>query len=291
MVTRRSFLGSALGGAVAGAGVGTYDLWAAGALAWPGPIGLEIYTVRDQYAKDPAGVLKQIAAVGYREVEISPSAMSASLKSDLRAAGLTAPSGYFEDPKTFEEWKKALEMGKDYELRYVVVGDNPRLNAEAWKRRADFYSQCGALASSAGMQFCYHAHFNEFAQTDNSCGYDIMLAQCEAKHLKIEMDVFWAVYAGVDPVTYFHRYPGRFPLLHIKDLYKNVAVDPHESPADDGPNPFAPVGQGKIDWARIFAHAGEAGAQHIFVEQDRCNMPPLEAIKISFNYLKNLHLT
>jgi len=140
------------------------------------------------------------------------------------------------------------------------------------------------------MQFCYHAHFHEFARVDNTCGYDIMLTRCDAKLLKMEMDVFWAVYAGVDPVSYFQRYPGRFPLLHIKDLKKGYKGSTTESPSDKGPNPFFPVGQGSIDWQKIFAHASQAGTQHIFVEQDRSDVPPLEAIKISFDYLKNLHL-
>ncbi len=291
MLTRRDFLGSVLGGVAAATGSGDRDLWAAGRLAWPGPIGLQPYTVRDMYAKDPAGTLKQIAAVGYKEVEIGSSVISNSLKSDLRAAGLTAPSGYFDVPKTIEDWKKTVDAAKNYGLRYLVVGDNPRLDAESWKRRADLFTQCGTLSLGAGMQFCYHAHFNEFARVDDTCGYDIMLTRCEPKLLKMEMDIFWVTYAGADPLHYFRLHPGRFTLLHIKDLYKDVAVNPHESPADEGPNPFAPVGQGKIDWQKIFAHAGEAGTKHIFVEQDRCNMPPLEAIKISFNYLKNLRLS
>jgi len=291
MLTRRSFLGSMAGGMAAAVGVSDRDLWAAMRVAWPGPIGLELYTVRELFAKDPAGTLKQVAAAGYKEVEISPGIKPASLNPDLRAAGLAALSGYFEAPKTIEDWKKTVDMGKNYGLRYLVVGDNPRLDAEAWKRRADLFSQCGTLSLAAGMQFCYHAHFNEFARTDNTCGYDIMLTRCDPKVLKMEMDIFWVVYAGVDPLHYFKLHPGRFPLLHIKDLYKDVAVNPHESPAENGPNPFAPVGQGKIDWAKIFAHVGEAGAKHIYTEQDRCNMPSLEAIKISFDYLKNLRLS
>lgn len=289
MSTRRNFLGKLLAGAAAGAG--NPKLWAAGRLAWPRPIGLELYTVRELFAQDPAGTLKQVAATGYKEVEIGPTVKPASLIPDLRAAGLTAPSGYFEVPKTIDDWKKTVDAGKSYGVRYLVVGDNPRLDAEAWKRRADLFNQCGTLSHSAGIQFCYHAHFHEFESIDGTTGYDTMLTRCDAKLLKMEMDVFWATYAGVDPLHYFHLYPGRFPLLHIKDLYKDVAVNPHEDPPDNGPNPFAPVGQGKIDWPKIFAHVGEAGTKHIFVEQDRCNMPPLEAIKISFHYLKNLNLS
>jgi sugar phosphate isomerase/epimerase len=291
MLTRRNFLGSALGGIAAASGVGDRDLWAAGRLAWPGPIGLQIYTVRALFAKDPAGTLKQVAAAGYKEVELSLTVKPDLLNPELRATGLTLPSGHVGVPKTIEDWKKTVEVAKSYGLHYLVVGDNPRLDAEAWNRRADLFNQCGTLSLAAGMQFCYHAHYNEFASIGKTCGYDIMLTRCDPKFLKMELDIFWITYAGADPLHYFRLYPGRFPMLHIKDLYKDVAVNPHESPADEGPNPFAPVGQGKIDWPKIFAHAGEAGTKHIFVEQDRCNMPPLEAIKISFDYLKNLRLS
>jgi sugar phosphate isomerase/epimerase len=266
-------------------------LWAVGRLAWPGPIGLQLYTVRALFAKDPAGILKQVAAVGYKEVEFSLSAQAALTKPALNAAGLSAPSGHLGVPKTLEDWKKGLDVAQGYGVQYIVVGDNPRLDAEAWKRRADLFNQCGELSLRAGMQFCYHAHYNEFATTGDTCGYDIMLTRCEPKFLQMEMDIFWVTYAGADPLHYFRLHPGRFPLLHIKDLYKDVPVNPHESPRENGPNPFAPVGQGKIDWPRIFAHVEEAGTKHIFTEQDRCNMPPLEAIKISFDYLKNLRLS
>jgi len=287
VMTRRNLL-KTLGGVTALAA--SSKLRAADRLAWDKPIGLELFTVRDLLAKDPTGALRQVAAVGFKEVEIAPGVKPAELKSGLRAAGLTAPSGYFDAPKSVEDWKKTVDAGVDFGLRYLVVGDNPQLSVDAWRRRAELFNQCGTLSQTAGIQLCYHAHYSEFARTDNTCGYDIMLTRCDSKLLKMEMDVFWATYAGVDPLHYFRRYPGRFPLLHIKDLYRDVAVNPHESPRDDGPNPFAPVGQGKIDWHKIFAHAAEAGTKHIYVEQDRCNMPPLEAIKISFDYLKNLRL-
>jgi len=287
MLTRRDLL-KTLGGATA---LATHSrIWAAGHLAWEKPIGLETYTVRDLFAKDPAGTLKQVAAVGYKEVEFSPSIKPALMNSCLRDAGLTAVSGYVDSPKSADDWKKTVDTARNYEFHYIVVGDNPRIDAEAWKHRADLYNQCGKIAHDAGMQFCYHAHYNEYARVAGTSGYDIMLTRCDPKLLKMEMDIFWATYAGVDPLHYWRLHPGRFPLLHVKDLYKNVAVNPHEDPPTNGPNPFAPVGQGKIDWTRLFAHVGEAGTEHIFVEQDICNMPPLEAIKTSFDYLKNLRL-
>ena len=117
-----------------------------------------------------------------------------------------------------------------------------------------------------------------------------MLARCDPKLLKMEMDVFWAIYAGQDPLDYFQKYPGRFPLLHVKDFKPGFPTSTSDFPYDSGPNPFAPLGEGRIDWVKIFAHASQAGAQHVFVEQDRCDASPFDAIRTSFNYLKNLRL-
>ncbi len=288
MLTRRRFLGNALGAAAASAALG--DALAAGRLAWTKPIGLEIYTVREMFAKDPAKTLKDVAAAGYREVEVGPGVKPEKLNVDLRAAGLNAPSGYFDQPKNLDDWKKSVEIAHSYGLRYIVVGDNPVLTADEWKKRAELYNECGKASLDAGMQFCYHAHFHEFADLNGTCGYDILLTHCDPKLLKMEMDIFWVEYAGKDPLPYWKRYPGRFPLLHIKDLRKGVTIHHQESPPEHGPNPFAPVGQGTIDWPKIFAHVREAGAQHIFVEQDQCNLPVLEAIKISYEYLRKLRV-
>lgn len=294
MLTRRQFLEKTLEGISTGAAavrtIAGTEAWGAGQLAWPKPVGLEIYTVRQAYAKDPAGTLKKVGEAGYREVEITTEVPAETLKGYLRAANLTAPSTYPEAPKDLDDWKKTIDHVHPYGFRYIVVGDNPKMDADAWKRRADLFNECGKLAQSAGLQFCYHAHYHEFAALNGTSGYDIMLTRCDPKLLKMEMDVFWATYAGQDPIAYFQKYPGRFPLLHIKDFKRGFPTSTSDFPYDSGPNPFAPAGQGRIDWRRIFAHARQAGVQHIFVEQDRCDGSPFEAIKISFDYLRNLRL-
>ncbi|MGH9447084.1 MAG: sugar phosphate isomerase/epimerase family protein, partial [Terriglobia bacterium] len=202
MLTRRQFLEKTVQGVSAVAAITASEAWGAGQLAWPGPIGLEIYTVREEFAKNPAGTLKRVGATGYREVEIPPEIPAARLKAYLSAANLTAPSTYYpEVPKDLESWKKALDQVRPYGFRYIVVGDNPQLGAAAWKRRAELFNKCGRLARRAGLQFCYHAHFHEFAPLGNTCGYDIMLTECDPKFLKMEMDVFWVTYAGQDPIA------------------------------------------------------------------------------------------
>jgi sugar phosphate isomerase/epimerase len=280
LMTRRSlFKALALAGAVGG----NSSVWPEGPLAWNRPIGLELFTLRSLFSTHPAKILNRVAEIGFREIEFSPEIDAARMNSYLHDAGLTAPSSYVGTPKTIGEWKITVDAMHAYGIQYIVIGDNPVLDAEGWNRRAELYNRCGSIARDAGMQLCYHPHYNEYASIGDTSGCEILLTRCDAKLVNMEMDIFWATYAGIDPLSYWQRYPGRFPLLHVKDLYANVAIDPHQSPDPNGPNPFAPVGQGKIDWAKIFAHAGEAGVKHLFVEQDRCNMPPLEAIKSSFD--------
>ncbi|MGH9454334.1 MAG: sugar phosphate isomerase/epimerase family protein [Terriglobia bacterium] len=295
MLTRRDFLQKTITGFAAGAAVSAGGLWADGKLAWPKPIGLQLYTVRDQYRQDAEGTLKKVGAIGYREVDLAgflpPHLPPATLKSYLRAANLKPISDYLGMPKTADDWKKSVDEAHANGVSYIVTGNTDRIDAEAWKRLADLFNQCGKLSAAAGLQFAYHNHIREFERLGNTSGYEILLTRCDPKLVKMEMDIFWITYSGVDPLPYFKRFPGRFPLLHIKDMKKGITVNPNEFPPENGPNPFAPVGQGRIDWPKIFAHVGQAGTKHIFVEQDRCDGSPFDALKTSFKYLKNLRLS
>ena len=295
MLTRRDFLGKTIQGVAAGTALGATRLQAAEKPAWTKPIGLEMYTVRDLFSKDPAGTLKKVAEAGYGEVEVagflSPNTPPETIKGYLNDANLTAPSAYFGMPKTADDWKKYAGEARTMGLKYMVTGNTDRIDADGWRRLAILFADCGKMSADVGTTFCYHNHIREFEELGTTTGYEILLTRCDPNVVKMEMDVFWMVYGGQDPLTYFQRYPGRYPLLHIKDIKKGVAGSKTEFPSDKGPNPFAPVGQGRINWKQIFAHAGQAGAEHIFVEQDRCDVPPLEAIKTSAEYLKNLRLS
>jgi sugar phosphate isomerase/epimerase len=292
---RRDFLKKTLGAAALGAAIEDGTAMAADGLAWTKPIGLELYTVRHLFAKTPKETLKDVADAGYREVEAAvflPMNLSeADFKRAITADGLANPSGFVDMPKTTDDWKKSVEQAHGFGWKYMVTGYTDRADADGWKRLADLFNQCGKLSQAAGIQFCYHNHIREFEKLGSTIGYDILLENCEPALMKMEMDIFWITYSGFDPLPYFKSYPGRFPLLHIKDMKKDAVGSTMKFPSDSGPNPFAAVGQGKIDWAKIFAHAGEAGAKHIFVEQDRSDVPPLEAIKISFDYLRTLRLS
>jgi sugar phosphate isomerase/epimerase len=254
------------------------------------PIGLQLYTLRDQLDKDVEGTIKQVAAIGYRDVEIyslygkSP----ADFKKILTDNGVTASSGHYLLPVVKNEWDKKIEEAKTLGLQYMVIAildKEDRKSLDDYKKLADLFNKAGEATQKAGIQFCYHNHNFEFQKFGDTTAYDYLLKTLDPKLVKFEMDCFWVTHAGQDPVAYFKKYPGRFPLLHIKDM-KDKPAQTQELDAKMGL--FAPVGQGTINWKRIFASAKQAGVEHYYVEQDYCEIPPLDAVKISYEYLNKL---
>jgi sugar phosphate isomerase/epimerase len=256
------------------------------------PVGLQLYTLRDQLEKDVAGTIQQVAKIGYKDVEIysvygkSPAEFAKILGDN----GITASSGHYmlKDVKT--NWDHKVEDAKQLGLKYMVnaiLQPNEHKSFDDYKRLKDVFNKAGETTRKAGIQFCYHNHNFEFTTYGDTTAYDYLLKSVDPKLVKFEMDCFWVTHAGADPVAYFKQYPGRFPLLHIKDM-KDEPAPSHK--LDPRMGLFAPVGQGTIDWKRIFTAAKQGGMQHYFVEQDYCEQPPLEAVKISYEYLSKLNL-
>ncbi len=264
--------------------------------AWSGPIGLELYTVRHLFAHRPLPTLRAVHAAGYQLVEGDVTQMPApwqTIRRYLRESGLGMVStlAMQPNPGTPQQWEILMTQADPYHLRYFVTMNTSVHDAEGWKRIAARYNEAGKIAKKHGLQFCYHNHITEFIPTGGTTGYEILHRETDPELLQFEMDVFWITYAQQDPVAWFKRSPGRYPLLHIKDMKHHVpaAYNPHQFPR--GFDPFTEVGRGKINWARVFAHAPMAGVKHIFVEQDQtAPLSPLTAIKISYRYLRHLRV-
>jgi sugar phosphate isomerase/epimerase len=256
------------------------------------PVGLQLYTLRDQLDKDVAGTIKRLAAIGYQDAEIyslygkTPAEFTKILKDN----GLPASSGHYMLPDVKTNWQKHIDDAKALGLQYMVhaiLQSEDRKSFDDYKRLAELFNKAAEQTHKAGIQFCYHNHNFEFKKYGNTTAYDYLLAALDPKLVRFEMDCFWVTHAGQDPVAYFRKHPGRFPLLHIKDL-KDKPAPTQEFDAKMGL--FAPVGHGTIDWKRIFAAAPVGGMKHYYVEQDYCEQPPLEAVKMSYDYLHNLEV-
>jgi len=261
-------------------------------LDWAAPerriekIGLELYTVRDALAKDFEGTLAQVAKIGYKEVEFAGyfahipdfNPVPKRAREILDADGLSAPATHVPySALSPENWPKVIEASKILGHGYVV---NPSIDREVlkqpdgWKRAAETFNRAGEESQKAGIQFAYHNHVEEFKPAaDGKLPYDILLSESDPKLVKMEMDLGWAHEARIDPLKYFAQYPGRFPLVHVKDFDKNDMM--------------TEVGSGVIDWKAIFAKSDLAGIRHYFVEHDN-PMLPFMSIEKSYQYLEQL---
>jgi sugar phosphate isomerase/epimerase len=242
-------------------------------------IGLQLYTVRDEMKKDVEGTIARVAASGYTEVEFAGyfDKTPAEIRAMLDHHGLTAPSTHIGSIAP-DDWKKALDAAHVIGHSYIVFPWIPverRTGIDGYKKIAADFNRAAEQAKAAGLQFAYHNHDFEFAPVDGKLPYDVLLTETDPTLVQMEMDLYWITKGGQDPLTYFARWPGRFPLVHVKDSM---------GPPD---NKMADVGAGKIDWKRIFAKEQQAGIKHFFVEHDQ-PADPFASIRVSCDYLKRL---
>jgi sugar phosphate isomerase/epimerase len=259
-------------------------------------LGVQLYTVRTLLEKDFDGTLAAVAAIGYTEVEFAGyfKHPPEEVRDVLKRHRLTAPSAHIPyESLTGDAWTRAIDDARTIGHRYLVnawVEEPIRNQPDAWKRIAETYNRAGEVSKQAGIQFAYHNHNFEFAPRDDAGGklpYDFLLESCDPALVKMEMDLCWIASAGRDPLEYFRRYPGRFPMVHVKGLRK-IPASGAAAPIDSVVADMTAVGQeDTIDWKRIFAQARAAGIQHYFVEHDKPQQP-LESLKTSHAYLARL---
>ena len=251
----------------------------------PKAVGLQLYTLRKEISKSPEEVLKQVAQIGYKEVETFGYASGKyfgktpkELKDLLSGLGLTSPSGHYMPGNLRKDWDtivgEAAELGQKY-MACAYLFPNERKTIDDWKKIAEMFNKAGEETKKSGIQFAYHNHDFEFQPIDGQVPYDVLLKETDPELVKMELDLYWAYYAGKDPVEMFLNNPGRFPLMHFKDMAKTEKRE------------FAEVGTGSIDFQKILKNAKTAGLKHFYVEQDECKIAPMDAITISYrNVLK-----
>jgi sugar phosphate isomerase/epimerase len=292
---RRTFIETSIGAAAVFAG---RPSWVAASEHEIKKVGLQLYTVRGELKKDFDGTIGKVAATGYKEVEFAEDYGGHSPK-DVRALldknGLVSPSAHIRYDLIENKWPETLEAARVIGNGYLVCPwiDEKQRTADGYKRASELFNKAGEASQKAGIQFCYHNHSFEFAPSAATGGkllYDLLLEQTDPRLVKMEMDLGWISVAGKDPVSYFEKYPGRFPMVHVKD-YVN---DPNSTSSYAGATGsvefkgrLADVGKGIVDWKRIFAQSEIGGIKHYFVENDDAKTP-FEDIKISYAYLSGL---
>jgi sugar phosphate isomerase/epimerase len=262
-------------------------------------VGMQLYTVRDAMKTDFAGTIAKVASIGYKEMEFagyfnhSPGEVRAILDKN----GLTAPSCHVGYDVVEKKWPETIEAAHTIGHSFIVcpsIDKKQRSSAEGWKQVTELFNKAGEASKKAGIQFGYHNHWMEFApdaNLGNKLPYDYLLESTDANLVKMEMDLGWVSVAGQDPLAYFKRYPGRFPLVHVKDFKKLPQLTPQQLANFDSKeleaNDMTEPGSGVIDWKRIFSHADEAGIQHYFVEHD-APKDPFASLATSYKYLSTL---
>lgn len=254
------------------------------------PVGIQLYTVRDGMQANVEESLKKVADIGYKHLEL---------------AGYDNGKFYGYEPPVFKEMVEDLGMtviashtgveikGVDLVNAEAVARDHAqlgvkycvkpwlieerRISIDSYKQVAEELNTIGEVMKKYDIQFGYHNHDFEFDTVEGKIPYyDILVPETDPELVVMELDVYWATKAGQDPVEIFNRFPGRFGLLHVKDM------------DDTEEQYFAPVGTGVIDFERIFAAKEKAGMKYFFVEQDQTKIyTPFEAIEISYDNLTN----
>lgn len=303
-ISRRRFVALAASGVAAAAA--SDRGWAASSTP---PAGLELYTVGSDLEKDPQGTLKKVAAIGYREVEVSNLGKHAA--SEWRAwiheAGLRAPSALL--PFATEETGKILDEAEALGVEYVgsslflpktpsFTGKNAletinaatsSLTEDDFRKMAEMASGFGEKAKAVGLQYVYHNHNFEFRVLGSGVrGYDILLRETDPSVVKFEADCGWMKVGGADPVALLTQHADRYALVHIKD-FKNLTRPVTIFGAPDGPVPTE-LGRGSIDLLPIVKAARRIGVRHFYVEQEPpyVEMPPLEAAAADYATLHSL---
>jgi sugar phosphate isomerase/epimerase len=240
--------------------------------------GLQLYTLRDLMAASVADTLKLVACVGYTQLEFAGyfDQTPKQLKNIMDSEGLSAPSCHLPlevlQQNLDSVIEQALVMGHQY-LVLPYLNETQRQTLDQYKALAAFLNKAGERIKAAGLQLAYHNHDFEFFKLSDTVPYDVLLNETDSNLVQMELDLYWAVKAGLNPIDLFARQPGRFPLWHVKDMDK----------AGD----FADVGKGVIDFKSIFAKAGQSGLKHAFVERDQTDNR-IETIRQGFNGLNSL---
>ncbi|HSV74759.1 MAG TPA: sugar phosphate isomerase/epimerase [Chthonomonadales bacterium] len=245
------------------------------------PIAVQLYTLRDDAAKDFPAVLKQVAGLGYAGVELAGThgMAAADLKRLLDDLGLKAVGSHTGIEQLETELSAVLDYNEAIGNPYVVcpwMPEERRQSADGWKRAAETLAGIGEACQTRGMRLCYHNHAFEFERFNGATGLDILFGGAPAAALGSELDTYWVRYGGEDPVAYLRKLAGRVPLVHLKDML------------GDESRGFAEVGEGVMDWPTIAAEAGAAGAEWLIVEQDVCQRPPIESVEISLRNLRRM---
>lgn len=278
MISRRNMLAGA--GAVAALALADLQIKPAAA-AQVKAVGLQLYTVRDVFQKDPVGTLEAVARVGYREVEFGGGGYDgmdhAMLRKTMDRLGLTAPSAHIGYDALLNQFDQSVKMAKTLGASTVVLPymTDEHRTEQGWAAALPNFNRFAADLEKAGLGFAYHNHDFEFLNKPGGVSlYERFLKETDPALVKSELDLYWAAHAGEDLTAWIDRLGPRLYAFHVKDMRADRSM--------------AAVGQGTIDFASLFKLKGAAHVQHFYVENDQAPAPYIPDITTSFQTLRAL---
>lgn len=262
-LTRRRFLSLTAAGLVSAAGPVFARSATFAAKPLPSVRGLQLYTLRAQMAESVERTLAQVVAAGYRQVEFAGffGRTPSSIRHLLDGFGLTAPAAHFPVEQMEADFSAVLEQARALGSRYVVLPwlEPSRRTIRFYRQLPDRLNHWGELCRESGLRLAYHNHDFEFVARGGDVPYQLLLDGTDPELVYFEMDLYWMHRAGQQPLDFFERHPGRFPLWHLKDSTAAGAM--------------TEVGQGVIDFPRLLAKSDQAGLEFGFVERDDAGDP------------------
>ena len=257
-------------------------------------IGVQLWSVREDVKKDAKGTLAKLASYGYKEVESGNyqdgkfyGFDAKTFRTMLDDAGLKMTSGHAAvlptdlDSKMMisDRWKKAVENAKIVGQNYIInpwMNEPDRKTADSVKHLVDAYNKAAEYAHAQGLKFAYHNHNFEFNEVEGKKIYDYLLDGCDKNLVDFEMDIYWVVFANQNPIDWMEKHPGRFKLVHVKDMAKTEKRESIE------------VGNGSIDFNKIFEHKKTAGIEYYIVELEAYVTTPMQGVDLCLQNLKKL---
>ncbi len=244
------------------------------------PVALQLYTVRDELAKDFPGTLEKVAKMGYAGVEFAGyGGLSASdLKGHLERLGLMPVGSHVGLDLLEKDLDAVIAFSAELGSSYIVCPRAEIKDRASAEKHAALFNTFGEKVQGAGMEFCYHNHSHEFAKVDGGFALDLLFSKTDPSLVEIELDTCWIHAAGADPVAYVERYAGRCPVLHIKDIKADLKT-------------LTEVGAGVVNVKGIVGAAEKNAVEWLVVEQDACDKPSLESARISLENMRKMGLT
>lgn len=243
--------------------------------------GVQLYSFRDSMLKDPTKTLEEIAALGFKEIESAGSAKGyyygltpSQMGETCKRLGMKLTSGHVRLDAKFEQtMEDAVASGQEYLICSSMPSNGQTV--DNYKRVAEQFNKAGEACKKLGLKFGYHNHEYEFEAEKGQVLYDVLMDNTQPDLVHMELDLGWVIVAGKDPLAYFSKYPGRFPLWHLKDM-------------DMAEKESTEFGKGGLDIALMLKNKNLSGVEHIYIEQEEYASTPLESMQYNMDYLKNL---